>query len=253
MTLEVWSVLHGTTTIRRAMDLGVRRILFSAYSRIISRSGISETLIDEIRARDGRLFLDSGMISALRDRRKEWANAQERVVELARALKVDLVSSLDVPMEPWLLARGGWTSREALATTLRNARAFMDIDVGLAKKVFVLQGWTIDDYNESIQAFEDYGILDSRLGSNGRASRLAIGSVCRRKSNRGLWPVVEHLRRSTGRQWLHAFGTGDVSKLRRLATIGVNSVDSGNLVHRLIRSKYEDARKLVEAYGGYAI
>lgn len=244
----VWHVAHGSVPTRRMLDIGLRNFVLSAWSAIREDGpAAAARRADEIHDRGGRVFLDSGALSALRCRpaRTDWLWRQDRVAEIGRALRADFVSHLDVPMERHGLRNSGLSRADAIRRTVANAVAFMDADVGAARKVYVLQGWTLEEYRGCLAAYRDHGIPDGR-------GALGLGTCCMRKGTRGLWQIAEWARRSTPGEWLHAFGVGDTSKIPRLAVIGYDSVDEGNTV----RATYfgdADGRlaDLVRAYGGY--
>ncbi len=149
-------------------------------------------------------------------------------------------------MERRKLVAGGLTRRRALELTVRNARAFMDEDVGGATKVYVVQGWELPEYVACLRAFADLGIPDGGV--------LGIGSCCMRRPTRGLWQILEDVRRRTDGIPLHSFGTGDPDKLARIAAIGIDSVDEGNTVRAMFcEAGPERLGTLLKAYRGYDV
>lgn len=241
--MRIWHVGAGSSTAvtKRLLGLGLRNLMVSAWSHYRESLRLTEAKADMIRKGGGHVFVDSGMISALH-LDPSWADEQDLVAALARRVGAELVSHLDVPMERHKLAAARMTRRDALRITIRNARDFLDADVGDATKVYVVQGWTMPEYVECLDAFADAGIPDGGW--------LGIGTCCMRKPTRGLWQILEEVRRRTDGTPLHSFGTGDPDKLVRLARIGIDSVDEGNTIRALIY-RTPNLERLVGAYRGY--
>jgi hypothetical protein len=223
-------------------DAGFRRFLFSAWSHCHEHAPLSPRVVKAVRDRGGYIFVDSGMISAMSRGTPEWANQQDLVATVAREAGADMVAHLDIPMERHKLAAVGFTRRHALELTIRNARAFLDENVGGARKMFVLQGWTLPEYMDCLRRYEDAGIPDGGV--------FGLGTCCMRKATRGLWQILETLREETRGQFLHSFGTGDVGKLDRLARIGIDSVDEGNTVREIwrVRPPAKRLSTILDAY-----
>lgn len=187
-------------------------VLISAYR--VKRYGSVKRYLHHARS----VFLDSGMISAWKACRVGWAEHQLDVIALANEVGATYCAHLDLPMEPHLLALNGVLPQEALRLTLLNAQAFMGASMR-AKKVFVIQGYQLSEYQACIDAFRDFGIL-------GTDCWLAIGSVCMRSPARGLYEVCSFIRRQLPHHHLHAFGVGRPAWIRELRRIGIDSFDS---------------------------
>lgn len=230
------------------LQAGLRNFLASAWSHYNGHK-IPPKEVEMIRSEGGHLFIDSGALSAMSSppRLSAWIDRQADVASLARTVRADLVAHLDIPMERHKLASAGITRREALRITIRNARAFLDADVGFAKKVYVIQGWTLPEYRECLDTYDNLGIPDG--------GALGIGTCCMRKESRGLWPILETLRAETNGRMLHSFGTGDPAKLARLARIGIDSVDEGLSLRAFIYSKSPKVNlpRLLSAYQGHDV
>ena len=188
-------------------------VLISAY-RVKRHGGVKRHLHH---ARS--VFLDSGMLSAWKACRVEWSSRQSDVVALANEVGVDYCAHLDLPMAPHLLALNSVLPEVALQQTVANAYQFMRADV-TAKKVFVIQGYQLSEYQSCINSFRDMGILAlSDIW-------LAIGSVCMRSPLHGLYEVCSFIRRQLSHHHLHAFGVGRPAWIRELRRIGIDSFDS---------------------------
>ena len=244
--MMIWHVsLPARNVVIEMLNYGLQNHMLSAWSAFDRHRGKSNLNcgLEEIRSAKGRVFLDSGALSALRKHPPalDWLERQAEIASYAKDIGADLVAHLDVPVERKGLANAKLSRNEALAISIRNARAFMDLDVGRARKVYVLQGWTIGEYENCLDEFAELGIPDD-------GNALGLGTCCMRKETRGLWQIAERVRELTRGHWLHAFGVGDVSKIPRLAFLGYDSVDEGNTVRAIIYRKSSVLDKLLETY-----
>lgn len=246
--MKIWHVgLPAKGVVERMLSNGLRNHMLSAWSWFEGNRG-RPTVVQAARTiheAGGRIFIDSGGLSALRSRpaKLSWLDRQDEVAQLARELSADWVSHLDVPMERRGLANARLTRKQALDVTIRNALSFMDADVGKARKVYVLQGWELGDYEDCFKQFQEIGIPD---GGN----LLGLGTCCMRSATRGLWQIAERVREITNGTELHAFGVGDVGKIPRLSRIGFDSVDEGNTIRAMV---YDTGRlpELLRTYRGF--
>jgi len=206
----------------------IRNFLLTAYSYLSCREGVREVMdrhiLREILShRDScdLLFLDSGMISALRCRDPRYSERAEDVITLGRLLDVDILAHLDVPMEPTFLRGNNLEPRKALETTVRNAEIFLDSDFR-GTKCFVVQGWTLNQYSWCIERFDDLGIFD---GSHW----VGIGTTCMRRPP-NLYRVYRHcigrIHDINPNVHVHAFGIARPEWIVELYRIGVRSSDS---------------------------
>ena len=167
------------------------------------------------------LFLDSGMISAWKKGLVSWADKQGYVADLAREIRPNYCAHLDLPMEPRLLAKNGVTPMWALAKTIKNARKFVGENLGeKTTKVFVVQGYELEEYESCINAYRDMALMDIPDVWFG------IGSVCMRSPRMGLYAVCDLIRRRIPDHHLHAFGVGRKAWVDELESIGIDSCDS---------------------------
>lgn len=165
------------------------------------------------------IMLDSGMISAWQAGRVEWMNNQEYVVNLAWEINADYTVMLDLPMEPELLKKNEFYARKAMSITLRNALNFIDMDVP-GKKVFVIQGYGLAEYQLCINQYQEYGIFDIPN------VLIGIGSVCRRSPKKGLYSICKFIRKRLPHNKLHAFGIGSLEYMKNLIDVGIDTFDS---------------------------
>lgn len=168
------------------------------------------------------LFLDSGMISAWKAERPEWKDSQDFVIGLANELDVDYCAHLDLPMEPEMLGRNGWSPEHALEQTVLNAMRFKDATLpNHCKRVFVVQGYQLREYERCLDLYDSLGILEA-------TDMLAIGSVCMRSPKKGLYRVCKLVRQRCPHHRLHAFGVGRKMWVDELVQIGIDSFDSAD-------------------------
>lgn len=190
------------------------------------------------------VFYDSGQITLLKRVANGNASAdllwkrmktQDSIIETAHkiaALGVEtgFVAALDHPCEPFLLKKVGMSVDEAIDMTVQNAIDFMNAELPEGfRKVFVVQGWSLEDYDRCLDLFDHYGITDEiRIG---RAT-LAVGTTCMRKlkekNGPGLLDVYRHIddRVPVGRK--HALGIGDEGALAHMYQEGlIHQGDSG--------------------------
>lgn len=168
------------------------------------------------------LFLDSGMISAWKAERPEWKDMQDFVINLANELDVDYCAHLDLPMEPEMLGLNGWSPEHALEQTILNALRFRDAVLpDHCKRVFVVQGYQLREYERCLDLYESLGIMEA-------TDMLAIGSVCMRSPKKGLYRVCKLVRKRCPNHRLHAFGVGRKAWVDELVQIGIDSFDSAD-------------------------
>ncbi len=168
------------------------------------------------------IFLDSGMISAWKACKPEWRFMQDFVVDLANELDANWCAMLDLPMEPEMLGRNGWSPEHALQWTILNAMRFKEVTLPEhCNRVFVVQGYEIREYARCLDIYTDMGILDA-------SDYLAIGSVCMRSPNDGLFRVCKYVRDRCPNHHIHAFGVGRKEYVDELVTIGIDSFDSAD-------------------------
>lgn len=222
--MKVYFVINGTTPIKAFRRNGLHRFLISAYSTKYQQAGARST----ISLLGGtEWILDSGMISAWRDGRKEWVDNQEYVASLARRMNPTYVSHLDIPVEKSFLRQNGYSRKDAIEKTVSNARAFLDSNVGKSKRIFTLQGWTLDEYKGCLHEFQDNGILEHL---SGRGGLLGVGTMCLRKPGQGLYGILREIRKAVSDIPIHVWGIGQLSYQKNLVRIGIDSTDTGSVL-----------------------
>lgn len=168
---------------------------------------------------------------------QKWLDSQPRLEETAwrlseRGVRHGFAAMMDHPCEPPLLTAVGVTVDQAADVTIRNAVQWHN-DVRLPhgwKKVYVVQGWELDDYARCLDAFEWIGILDEvRRGH----AWLAAGSTCMRrptqKNGPGLYDVYRFLHTYLGPDGghMHALGIAKPEWVNHMREQGwIHSADS---------------------------
>lgn len=222
--MKVFYVINGTTPIKAFRRNGLQRFLVSAYSTKYQQAGSPGTVA---LLQDCEWILDSGMISAWRNGRKEWADNQEYIASLAREMNPTFVSHLDIPVEKHFLKQNGYSRDDAIKKTISNARGFLDADVGKSKRIFTLQGWTLDEYIGCLHSFQDLGVLD-HLSQKGGA--LGVGTMCLRKPGQGLYGILREIRKAVTDIPIHVWGIGQLDYQKNLSRIGIDSTDTGSVL-----------------------
>jgi tRNA-guanine family transglycosylase len=168
------------------------------------------------------LMIDSAGIVAMGLGDTDWFNRQPELVEFANAVEANVITMLDVLTKPHLLELCKLTVNEAQNITIRNARQFLDLK-SKARKCYVLQGNTDEDYEVCIKAYQDMGIFDdnqaiigvgSRAGERRETTIARYGYCCKR------------LKEINPKLGIHAFGIGTPYTLVELYKLGVSQCDN---------------------------
>lgn len=222
--MKVYFVINGTTPIKAFRRNGLRRFLVSAYSTKYQQAGARSTVS---LLEDTEWILDSGMVSAWRDGRKEWVDNQKYIASLAKRMTPTYVSHLDIPVEKSFLRMNRYSRKDAIKKTVSNARDFLDEDVGKSKRIFTLQGWTLEEYIGCLHEFQEAGILEHLTSQGGL---LGIGSMCLRKPGQGLYGILGEIRKVVTDIPIHVWGIGQLSYQKNLVRIGIDSTDTGSVL-----------------------
>jgi queuine/archaeosine tRNA-ribosyltransferase len=168
------------------------------------------------------LMIDSAGIVAMARGDMDWFNRQPELVDFANAVDATVVVMLDVLTKQHLLETCKITVAQAQEITIRNARQFLDLKTK-AKKCYVLQGNTDEDYETCIKAYQDMGILSddnaiigvgSRAGERRETTIARYGYCCKR------------LKEINPKLGIHAFGIGTPYTLVELYKQGVSQADN---------------------------
>lgn len=200
-----------------------RNILVSGY-HVLHRSGKQAMVVDMINKRDkmDSLMIDSAGIVAMGIGDVDWFNRQPELVEFANAVEANIVVHLDALCKKHLLNNCHLTLREAQDITIKNAVQMMDLKTK-AKKCYVLQGHTADEYEVCINAYKDLGIFNDKnaiIGVGSQAGERRHTTVERYRF------VCERVRDISKEIGIHAFGIGSPWTLVQLHKMGVTQVDN---------------------------
>lgn len=205
--------------------------MLSLYT-IWHRNRLHSKVLDENRDKIDCLFFDSGGISAWNKKNIQWLSweNQNHLVELSSKFQPNIISQMDLPMYPEALRLNRFSPSQALKQTIQNAEKFLDAKTD-AIKCFNIQGWTLDQYIECIEAYDDLGIFSND-------NWIGIGSTCIRKPP-DLYTVYRHVTEKVFKlnpqQHIHAFGISTPTWLYNLAQYGVLSGDSSAPVFNVVR------------------
>ena len=216
-----------------------RNILVSGY-HVLHRTGKQAMVVDMIKKRDlmDSLMIDSAAIVAMSKRDTAWFDQQPALVDFANAVNADVVSHLDILCKPGLLEKCKMTVAEAQKKTIANALQMMDLKTK-AKKCYVLQGHTAEEFGVCIDAYKELGIFEEKdaiVGVGSQAGERRNTTVERYKY------VCEKVRGINPNIGIHAFGIGSPWTLVQLYQMGVTQADN-QTPHVLTRvNKWIDAR-----------
>ena len=216
-----------------------RNILVSGY-HVLHRTGKQAMVVDMIKKRDlmDSLMIDSAAIVAMSKRDTDWFDQQPALVDFANAVGADVVSHLDILCKPGLLEKCKMTVAQAQKKTIENALQMMDLKTN-AKKCYVLQGHTAEEFGVCIDAYKELGIFEEKdviIGVGSQAGERRNTTVERYKY------VCERIRDISPKCGIHAFGIGSPWTLVQLYKMGVTQCDN-QTPHVLTRvNKWIDAR-----------
>jgi len=178
--------------------LHVDNIMSSAYASYDPKRGLMPT---KMKYWDGieRLFIDSGGFSAF-TRFAEYPYTVEEYItfihqQIDRGLPVERVAIMDYPCEVSANRERYRTNTDRIDATIRNARRCIDGDRSMPW-VPVIQGYTLDEYKDCWDKYQDIGITSDLW---------ALGSVCARKKTGGIRRIITAVKEYTDAN-LHTFG-----------------------------------------------
>jgi len=200
-----------------------RHILVSAY-HVIHRSGRQQMVVDMIEKRNrmDSLMIDSSAIIAMGKSDTDWFDRQPEIVAFANAVDADFVVSLDILCKAHLLEKCKMTLKEAQAKTVENAAQMLDLKTK-ARKVFTLQGFDKTEYLDTLDEFNDLGILDNNnnvIGIGSQAGERRELTIDRCSF------IARHTHDINPHLDMHAFGIGTPYTVVQLYKAGITSVDN---------------------------
>ena len=198
-----------------------KKLNYLLSARMLHNENRFKDYVDILREYSNKIFVDSGMIGAWKKNDKDWMNKQDTVIRTGKFFKADIVSMLDLPMEPQML-KGNMTQKNALKQTWINAEAFRDMGKIGIKKCFVIQGWKKKQYMDSIEKFDKLKIWED-------ADLIGIGTVCMRTPKTGLYDICKFVSEEIHKRIdipVHTFGIAKPSWIQNLKTFGISSFDS---------------------------
>jgi len=144
--------------------------------------------------RPKELFLDSGAFSLIQ-KYNDYPYSFKQYIAFAKILKADYVAVMDYPCEP--NSKIKLNVKERILKTVENAQRLMDLAPEI-NWVFVIQGWTKEDYLYCLDVAKDHDLLTPLT---------AIGSVCVRKNLHEVKEIVLTIRDEIpDKIKLHCFG-----------------------------------------------
>jgi tRNA-guanine family transglycosylase len=152
----------------------------------------------------------------------DWFKRQPELIEFANAVEADVVTMLDVLTKSHLLEKCHLTVKEAQDITIKNAAQFIDLKTK-ARKCYVLQGNTNDEYEICIRAYQNLGIFNDDhtiIGIGSRAGERRETTIDRYAY------CCKRIRDINPKLGIHAFGIGTPYTLVRLYHLGVTQADN---------------------------
>ncbi len=156
-------------------------------------------IADSFRRREHHrsIFVDCGGFSSslitggYRTSDKEYLRFVDRV-------RADVFALRDYPCEPEILRKWGRTVTDHIELTVSHHIKILDICNGIrAKPVPVIQGWKVEDYLYCIDRFKEQGLITDYV---------AIGSICRRGSQKQIRKIINVIKDELPNVRLHGFG-----------------------------------------------
>ncbi len=148
----------------------------------------------------GKWVLDSGGFSELH-KNGEWSfTTKEYIIDILRYIEyignLEWAAPMDWMCEPSALLKTGKTVKEHQELTVRS---FITLREELGNVVApVIQGWTIEEYEENIEQYASYGIDLSKERIVG------LGSICRRNAFEKIGSIIDLV--YSYKINIHAFG-----------------------------------------------
>jgi hypothetical protein len=183
--------------------------------------------LSNARSLGGLLFLDSGAQQFYsRFNSYRYPYTAREYLELARSMGVDLIATLDLPLD--ILVPRGLNVRDGIKATVElGVEVVSEAErLGLLDRIVpVLQGY--DDpsqWLETLDLYKQHGITPSRF------KRWGLGSLCMVRSSKLVESVVRTVRRILGDSaWIHVFGLS-LDSLRRVYKL-IDSYDTAAWVY----------------------
>ena len=162
-------------------------------------------------------------------------------------VKKGYCAMLDHPCEPFLLDKVGLKVQDAVEMTVANAIKWRDVELPPGwTKIYVVQGWELEDYAWCLEMFHHYGILKEI--QQGKAW-LAVGTTCMRRPNQrngpGLYDVYEFVRNWGVEGHRHAYGIAKkdwIAHMRALGLIDTADSATGSMQVAFNRGLYSFAK-----------
>ena len=200
------------------------------FHYLVSFADVRKASFKFSRREGSLLFLDSGLLSGAKEEGPQFLKRQKELVALADAIDADWVAMMDIPMAPPILEALQMTPKQALETHLKLAREFKKLKTR-ARKVFVLQGRVLEDYECCAETFRKRRIVTDE-------DIVAVGSVKDLHSKPKFIAAVTALARdSFPENDLHLFGITGPKVLEQVLPVGITSCDSNSATYWLKMGK----------------
>ena len=127
-----------------------------------------------------------------------YRTSDEDYLQFVQKVKADMFALRDYPCEPDILKKWHRTVADHIEMTVNHHIKLLELCTNIeAKPIAVLQGWNVNDYLYCIDRFRDQGLITKYI---------AIGSICRRGSQKQIRKIVNTIREELKNVKLHGFG-----------------------------------------------
>lgn len=188
---------------------------------------------------DCTVFVDSGMLTLARKIGMKALKKQKAVIEYAEDIGGDWVTMMDIPLVPAILDALKLKKSAAQKLHLENAAEFASLKTKL-RKVFVIQGQTLRDYEQCCEDMRPF--IDPE-------AVLAIGSIKDRADNPELVAAITaKVHAAFPEHRIHLFGITNPKTVKLAVQYGATSSDSSTAGNSVARGECLFAKKTPEGY-----
>ena len=167
-----------------------------------------------------KLFVDSGLLQGAEKEGRRYLDRQEEVVRFAEKLHADWVAMMDIPPYPGILEHVQLTPNQAYDRQLRNAKEFAGIVTPVPRKVFTIQGPSLEVYERCARDYK---------GFVGGEDVIAIGGAkTRSRETDFICEVTAMVRDVFPANRIHLFGIAYPPTVAKAVQYGATSIDSAS-------------------------
>ena len=166
------------------------------------------------------LFIDcGGFHSSMKHR--YYTKSDVEYLNYIQKWQPDFFALRDYPCEPELLKKHDLTATDQIHKTLSNHIRLLDtphLNDIKGTPIPVIQGWKLEDYLYCIDLYREHDLITDYM---------AVGSVCRRGSQKQITKIISTIHRELPDTRLHGFGISLNALKNQTCWESLYSVDSG--------------------------